>query len=101
MVVGVRLRSGEAAMKVLVVGAGVIGTVYGAHLAAAGSTVWVLSHGRRTDEVAAGGRRPGWGPDPGGGDGWGARRSPWRPGGAGGGASRRQPRRCAGCQRHV
>src|SRR6202167_6418732 len=55
MVVGVRLRSGEAAMKVLVVGAGVIGTVYGAHLAAAGSTVWVLSHGRRTDEVAVGG----------------------------------------------
>ena len=42
-------------MKVLVVGTGVIGTVYGAHLAAAGSTVWVLSHGPRTDEVAAGG----------------------------------------------
>jgi glycine/D-amino acid oxidase-like deaminating enzyme len=32
-------------MRVLVVGAGVIGTVYGAHLAAAGNTVWVLSHG--------------------------------------------------------
>ena len=42
-------------MKVLIVGAGVIGTVYGAHLAAAGNTVWVLSHGVRTDEVAAGG----------------------------------------------
>ena len=42
-------------MKVLVVGAGVIGTVYGAHLAAAGNTVSVLSHGPRTDEVAAGG----------------------------------------------
>ena len=42
-------------MKVLIVGAGVVGTVYGAHLAAAGSTVWVLSHGPRTDEVAAGG----------------------------------------------
>jgi 2-dehydropantoate 2-reductase len=42
-------------MRVLVVGAGVIGTVYGAHLAAAGSTVSVLSHGPRTDEVAAGG----------------------------------------------
>ena len=42
-------------MKVLVVGAGVVGTVYGAHLAAAGSTVWVLSHGPRTDDVAAGG----------------------------------------------
>jgi 2-dehydropantoate 2-reductase len=42
-------------MRVLVVGAGVIGTVYGAHLAAAGNTVSVLSHGPRTDEVAAGG----------------------------------------------
>jgi 2-dehydropantoate 2-reductase len=39
-------------MKVLVVGAGVIGTVYGAHLAAAGEQVSVLSHGPRTDEVA-------------------------------------------------
>ena len=44
-------------MRVLVVGVGVIGTVYGAHLAAAGKTVWVLSHGPRTDEVAAGGLR--------------------------------------------
>ena len=42
-------------MKVLIVGAGVVGTVYGAHLAAAGSTVEVLSHGSRTGEVAAGG----------------------------------------------
>lgn len=42
-------------MKMLIVGAGVIGTVYGAHLAAAGNTVSVLSHGPRTDEVAAGG----------------------------------------------
>ena len=42
-------------MKVLLVGAGVIGTVYGAHLAVAGNTVAVLSHGRRTGEVAAGG----------------------------------------------
>src|SRR5271170_2200585 len=42
-------------MKMLIVGAGVIGTVYGAHLAAAGNQVSVLSHGRRTDEVAAGG----------------------------------------------
>ena len=40
-------------MKVLVVGTGVIGTVHGAHLAAAGNTVSVLSHGPRTDEVAA------------------------------------------------
>jgi 2-dehydropantoate 2-reductase len=42
-------------MKMLIVGTGVIGTVYGAHLAAAGNQVSVLSHGRRTDEVAAGG----------------------------------------------
>jgi 2-dehydropantoate 2-reductase len=42
-------------MKMLIVGAGVIGTVYGAHLAAAGNTVSVLSHGPRTDEVATGG----------------------------------------------
>jgi 2-dehydropantoate 2-reductase len=42
-------------MKMLIVGAGVIGTVYGAHLAAEGTHISVLSHGRRTDEVAAGG----------------------------------------------
>ena len=42
-------------MKTLIVGAGVIGTVYGAHLAAAGHEVCVLSHGLRSDEVAAGG----------------------------------------------
>lgn len=42
-------------MITLIVGAGVIGTVYGAHLAAAGHEVCVLSHGLRTDEVAAGG----------------------------------------------
>ena len=36
----------------LIVGAGVIGTVYGAHLAAAGNSVCVLSHGSRTEEVA-------------------------------------------------
>jgi len=42
-------------MKVLVVGAGVVGTVYGAHLAAAGNGVSVLRHGPRTDDVAAGG----------------------------------------------
>ena len=41
-------------MKMLIVGAGVIGTVYGAHHAAAGNQVSVLSHGRRTDEVASG-----------------------------------------------
>ena len=42
-------------MKALIVGAGVVGTVYGAHLAAAGSIIEVLSHGPRTGEVAAGG----------------------------------------------
>jgi 2-dehydropantoate 2-reductase len=42
-------------LKVLIVGAGVIGTVYGAHVAAAGNQVSVLSHGLRTGEVAAGG----------------------------------------------
>jgi len=40
-------------LKVLIVGAGVIGTVYGAHVAAAGNQVSVLSHGQRTGEVAA------------------------------------------------
>ena len=44
-------------MKVLIVGAGVIGTVYGAHIAAAGNKVSVLSHPPRTEEVAAGGLR--------------------------------------------
>lgn len=44
-------------MTALIVGAGVVGTVYGAHLAAAGNSVQVLSHGPRTDEVAAGGLR--------------------------------------------
>ncbi len=42
-------------MRVLIVGAGVIGTVYGAHLAAAGNMVSVLSHRPRTDEVAVSG----------------------------------------------
>jgi 2-dehydropantoate 2-reductase len=40
-------------LKALIVGAGVIGTVYGAHVAAAGHQVSVLSHGPRTGEVAA------------------------------------------------
>lgn len=44
-------------MKTLVVGAGVIGTVYGAQLGAAGHTVSVLAHGGRTDEVARDGLR--------------------------------------------
>jgi 2-dehydropantoate 2-reductase len=45
----------DVLVEALIVGAGVIGTVYGAHLAAAGHEVRVLSHGLRTDEVAAGG----------------------------------------------
>ena len=44
-------------MRMLIVGAGVIGTVYGAHAAAAGHQISVLSHGPRTAEVAAGGMR--------------------------------------------
>ena len=42
-------------MKILVVGAEVIGSVSGAHLAAAGNRVCVLRHGSRTDEVAVSG----------------------------------------------
>jgi 2-dehydropantoate 2-reductase len=42
-------------VNILVVGAGVIGTVYGAHLAAAGNKVSVLGHGPRTAEIAADG----------------------------------------------
>lgn len=40
-------------MRVLIAGAGVIGTVYGVHLGAAGHAVNVLRHPPRTDEVAA------------------------------------------------
>ena len=40
-------------MRVLIVGAGVIGTVYGAHLGAAGHAVSVLRHPPRTGDVAA------------------------------------------------
>jgi 2-dehydropantoate 2-reductase len=39
-------------MRILVVGAGVIGTVYGAHLAASGHAVSVLARRPRTDDVA-------------------------------------------------
>jgi ketopantoate reductase len=42
-------------MKILLVGVGVIGTVYGTNLAAAGDTISVLAHGARTAEVAKGG----------------------------------------------
>jgi ketopantoate reductase len=40
-------------MRALIAGAGVIGTVYGAHLGAAGHAVSVLSHPPWTDEIAA------------------------------------------------
>jgi 2-dehydropantoate 2-reductase len=40
-------------MRALIAGAGVIGTVYGAHLGAAGHAVSVLSHPPRTDAIAA------------------------------------------------
>jgi 2-dehydropantoate 2-reductase len=39
-------------MKILIVGAGVIGTVYGAHLGASGHKLSVLAHGTRTEAVA-------------------------------------------------
>jgi 2-dehydropantoate 2-reductase len=44
-------------MNVLVVGSGVIGTVYGAVLASSGANVDVLDHGARTAEVATKGLR--------------------------------------------
>ena len=44
--------SGEVTMRLLIVGAGVVGTVYGAQLTAAGNSISVLGHGARTDEVA-------------------------------------------------
>ncbi len=42
-------------MQILIIGAGVIGTVYGAHLGAAGHAVSVLAHGDRTESIANGG----------------------------------------------
>jgi ketopantoate reductase len=39
-------------MRILIVGAGVIGTVYGAQLGAAGHTVSVLRHPPRTGDIA-------------------------------------------------
>jgi 2-dehydropantoate 2-reductase len=39
-------------MKILIVGAGVIGTVYGAQLGAGGHDISVLAHRARTDDVA-------------------------------------------------
>jgi 2-dehydropantoate 2-reductase len=40
-----------AKMDILLVGAGVIGTVYGAQLAAAGHTVSIYDHGERTQQI--------------------------------------------------
>jgi len=40
-------------MNVLIVGAGVIGTIYGAQLGTAGHGISVLAHGDRTDAIAA------------------------------------------------
>ena len=40
-------------MNILIVGAGVIGTIYGAQLGTAGHGISVLAHGDRTDEIAA------------------------------------------------
>ena len=40
-------------MNVLIVGAGVVGTVYGAQLGTAGHGISVLAHGDRTDAIAA------------------------------------------------
>jgi 2-dehydropantoate 2-reductase len=42
-------------MQILIIGAGVVGTVYGAHLGAAGHAVSVLAHGERTESIANGG----------------------------------------------
>jgi 2-dehydropantoate 2-reductase len=44
-------------VNVLIVGAGVVGTVYGAQLAAAGHSIAVLTHGQRTDQVGHAGLR--------------------------------------------
>jgi ketopantoate reductase len=44
-------------MNTLLIGAGVIGTVYGANVAAAGHRVSVYAHGGRSEEVARHGLR--------------------------------------------
>jgi 2-dehydropantoate 2-reductase len=48
-----RTREEVCDMNVLIVGAGVIGTIYGAQLGAAGHEISVLAHGDRTDAIAA------------------------------------------------
>ncbi len=45
------------ALKILLVGGGAVGTVYGADLAAAGHLVSVVAHGSRTTEIARSGLR--------------------------------------------
>jgi 2-dehydropantoate 2-reductase len=42
-------------LKILLVGAGAVGTVYGANLAVAGNTIAVLAHGPRTDKIVRNG----------------------------------------------
>ncbi len=49
---GEHVQCQTGAVRVLIVGAGVIGTVYGANLAGAGDQVSVLRHGRRTEDIA-------------------------------------------------
>jgi len=48
-------KQAAGTMRVLIAGAGVIGTVYGAHLAGAWHAVSVLSHPPRTEDVARNG----------------------------------------------
>lgn len=45
------------ALKVLLIGSGVIGSVYGCHLALAGHRVWILAHGEREKEINQNGIR--------------------------------------------
>ena len=55
---GMRSRRGPGRrrpVKVLVIGAGVIGTVYGAELGEAGNAVSVVAHGSRTEAIARSG----------------------------------------------
>ena len=39
-------------MRILIIGAGVVGTVYGAQLGVAGNAISVLEHGARTEVIA-------------------------------------------------
>jgi ketopantoate reductase len=51
----VRRQAWETVVNVLILGAGVIESVYGAHLGAAGHTVSVINHGPRTSHIASNG----------------------------------------------